>query len=177
MNRYIALLRGINVGGHKKILMADLRSLLESLGFLDVKTYIQSGNVVFSSSDTEGLDLKISEAIKEKYHFEVPVLVLSKTEFEELLNNNPFSGEKMNKCYVTIFHTQPSTVLIAALDLSPFPNDECYVTPQCVYSFYTLGAGKAKCHNNFFESKLKVAATTRNHRTMTALTKLINSFD
>ncbi|MAP55438.1 MAG: hypothetical protein CL605_11100, partial [Altibacter sp.] len=72
---YIAFLRGINVGGHKKILMADLRLLFESLGYTQVRTYIQSGNVLFSAEREKGLAENISEAIQIKYGWEVPVIV------------------------------------------------------------------------------------------------------
>jgi uncharacterized protein (DUF1697 family) len=75
MRTYIALLRGINVGGYKKVLIADLRALFESLGFKDVKTYIQSGNVVFKTIEETNLARKIAEAIEAKYDFIVPVLV------------------------------------------------------------------------------------------------------
>jgi len=75
MNTYIALLRGINVGGHKKILMADLKLLLDSIGLQNVQTYIQSGNVVFKSKEDTHLATKIAEGIKIEYGFFVLVLV------------------------------------------------------------------------------------------------------
>jgi uncharacterized protein (DUF1697 family) len=75
MNTYIALLRGINVGGHKKILMTDLKLLLDSIGLQNVQTYIQSGNVVFKSKEDTHLATKIAEDINIKYGFFVPVLV------------------------------------------------------------------------------------------------------
>ena len=82
MKTYIALLRGINVGGHKKVLMVDLRALFESLGFIDVQTYIQSGNVVFKAKEETSLAKRIAEAIETKYGFIIPVLVKNRIRIE-----------------------------------------------------------------------------------------------
>jgi len=95
MKTYITLLRGINVSGHKKILMADLRALLEKAGLENIKTYIQSGNVIFTSSEKkEVLSNLISEAILKQYGWEVPVLVFTLTEIKLVLDNCPFLEEK-----------------------------------------------------------------------------------
>jgi len=87
MKTYIALLRGINVGGHKKIKMAELRTLLEKLPFENVETYIQSGNIVFNTAelDTEQIKNSIKKKITEIFGFEVPVLALSALDLEEIL--------------------------------------------------------------------------------------------
>jgi uncharacterized protein (DUF1697 family) len=131
MRTYIALLRGINVGRYKKVLMADLRALFESLGFKDVKTYIQSGNVVFKTIEETNLARKIAEAIEAKYDFIVPVLVKNESEF--------------------------------------------HIEADCVYIYYSEGAGKTKRGNNFFEKTLKVKATARNYRTMAKLLAMAGS--
>lgn len=175
MTKYIALLRGINVGGQKKILMADLRALLASAGFGDVQTYIQSGNVIFSSSEGIDFQQKISEVIQNNYGFDVTVLVKTVDQIEAILSKCPFSEEKKEKSYFTLFHQTPTSIHLSELDLSGYPDEECYLTPQCVYSYYHKGAGKAKCHNNFFERKLEVKATTRNYKTMTKLVALVSS--
>ena len=99
MKTYIALLRGINVGGHKKILMADLRLLFESIGLKDVQTYIQSGNVVFRSKEETNLASKIANAIEAKYGFMVPVLIKKASELSEILLKCPFFDEKREKSY------------------------------------------------------------------------------
>ena len=107
MITYIAFLRGINVGGHKKIKMADLRILLEGLGHKEVMTYIQSGNVIFNSleEDRDKLENQISEAIKGHYGFEVPVLVQTRTEINKILDNNPYNDPEdlaSNKIYFVL---------------------------------------------------------------------------
>jgi len=175
MNTFIALIRGINVGGHKKILMADLKLLFESLGFEQVTTYIQSGNVVFSSEKKVNLANKIAEAIEIKYGFKVPVLVKKGSELSEILSKCPFSDEKREKSYFILLKESPSQENIELTSGFSNPNEEFYIEGDCVYIFYSEGAGKAKMGNNFFEKKLKVIATARNFRTMTKLLTLANS--
>ena len=99
MNVYIALLRGINVGGHKKMLMSDLKLLFESLGFENVTTYIQSGNVVFSSAKEADLAANISKSIELKYGFIVPVLVKKASELSKIVSKCPFLDKKREKSY------------------------------------------------------------------------------
>ncbi|MCW5518625.1 DUF1697 domain-containing protein [Aureitalea sp. L0-47] len=175
MYRYIALLRGINVGGHKKLPMAELRELLSSLGFRDVQTYIQSGNVTFRSSSeasAEELQDTFQKAILQKYGWQVPVLVKKPTEIEEFLNNCPFPKEKKEKSYFTLLFKPPSTENIETTLSYQYPNEEYHITPQCVYFYCSTGYGRAKLSGNFFENKLKVTVTARNYRTMMKLLEL-----
>jgi len=173
MKTYIALLRGINVSGHKKILMADLRILLEKSGLQDVKTYIQSGNVICSSSEKKEVVSKIiSDAILKQYGWEVPVLVLNSTEIKSVFNNCPFSEEKKEKSYFILLKSRPTNeVILETIKLSSL-NEEFVITGFCVYIYYSLGAGKSKLGINFFERKLKVKGTSRNFRTMKKLLEM-----
>ena len=103
MKTYIALLRGINVGGHKKLKMADLKSMMEELGFQNVVTYIQSGNVVFSAKEEKDLSDNISNGIAEKFGYEVPVLVKTADEIAQILKNCPLGKQRKPKlilCYL-----------------------------------------------------------------------------
>ncbi len=177
MKTYIALLRGINVGGHKKILMADLRLLLESLGFKDVQTYIQSGNVIFrshSEASAKECSENISEAIKKKYGFKVPVLVKKATELNEILLKCPFSDKKQEKSYFILLKECPSQECIKITSDFSHPNEEFHIEEDCVFIYYSEGAGKAKMGVNFFENKLKVKATARNYRTMVKLLSMVS---
>ncbi len=169
MYRYIALLRGINVGGHKKILMADLKALFQSLGFTDVVTYIQSGNVVFSASEVDGLANIIAEAIQNTYGWEVPVLVRTASEIERILHDCPFSEEKMEKSYFTLFRDRPSQEHIDEFNSFSFPGEEFQVTPECMYFFCEAGYARVKMNGNLVERKLKVRTTTRNYKTLMKL--------
>lgn len=174
MKTYIALLRGINVGGHKKILMSDLKKLFESLGFRDVRTYIQSGNVVFSSNADVDFANTISEAIESKYGFKVPVLVKKASELAEILSKCPFSDEKREKSYFILLAEDPDEEAKVASATFASEEEQFFITDNCVYIFYAKGAGKAKLGVNFFEKKLKVIATARNYRTMAKLLELAN---
>jgi uncharacterized protein (DUF1697 family) len=103
MNTHLALLRGINVGGNKKVPMAELRTLLESLGFAEVKTILASGNALFNTEQEE-LDLKIQDAIRKHFGFEVSVHVIPFQEIEKLIAQDPFKNlpeDKNIKAYVT----------------------------------------------------------------------------
>jgi uncharacterized protein (DUF1697 family) len=172
MKTYIALLRGINVSGQKKILMVDLRALLESIGFKEVRTYIQSGNVVFLAEEATGLSEAISNAILEKYGWEVPVLVCTAAEITNVLSNCPFSEEEKVKSYFTLFQEIPSKENTQEFTNLDFPGEEFHMTPTCLYFFCANGYGRVKMNNNLIERKLKVRATTRNYRTLLKLTEL-----
>ena len=174
MNTFIALLRGINVSGQKKIPMAQLRSLLSKSGFDNVQTYIQSGNVIFQSSEVNRTTLEnlIQKAITSHFGFEVPVLVRSAAEIGDILDACPFTDEKKTNGYFTLLHSAPDKKLIKETHLISYPNEEFHISNQCVYFYSTSGYGNAKCNNNFFERKLKVDATTRNYKTMVKLLSL-----
>ena len=173
MRTYIAFLRGINVGGHKKILMSDLKELFKALGFTHVITYIQSGNVIFSASTDVGLSKRIGEGIKEKYGWDVSVFVRTPAEIANILEKCPFSDEKKHKSYFILLSEAPDKTLIA--ELSEFKsNDETFlIAPGCVYFYSGTGYGNTKFNNNFFERKLKVLGTARNYRTLTKLIELV----
>lgn len=172
MQTHIALLRGINVGGHKKLKMADLKLLFEDLGFQNVTTYIQSGNVIFSAEEERGLSEKISNEIKAKFGWEVPVLVKTMDEIVKILATCPFEETKKVEAYFMLLASKPETKLMEAVREISYPNEEFVLSPECVYIHYGNGAGNAKLNNNFFEKKLKVAATTRNYRTLARLVEL-----
>lgn len=171
MNTYVALLRGINVGGHKKILMADLRVLLENINLKNIQTYIQSGNVVFQSSNDDIISIEntIKDQILKQYGFEVLVLVKTHSELKSIFDKCPFLKEKREASYFMLLLTSPNDKLIKEVSLLKYPNEEFIITKNCVYIHYSTGYGKAKCGNNFFENKLKVSATARNYKTIVKL--------
>lgn len=170
MNTYIALLRGVNVGGHRKIKMADLRDLLEDLNFVNVTTYIQSGNIVFNCKDTlKSCEQLIKKAIKERFNFNVPVLVLDVHNLKEILKCCPFSTVKQEDSYYTILAQSPDSDNRVHFESISYQNEEIVLIDKCVYFYTDKGLGKAKYSNTLAESKLKVEATTRNHRTLKKL--------
>lgn len=174
MPTYLSLLRGINVSGQKQIKMADLKALYESLGFGQVRTYIQSGNVLFESAntDTQALVETIGQGIREQYHFDVPVLVRTAAEIEEVISSNPFLNDPAvaeDKLHVTLLDALPAPERLELLRTVHFPPDDFAIREQIIYLHCPDGYGRTKLTNTFFESKLKVSATTRNWRTMREL--------
>lgn len=174
MSRYVAFLRGINVSGQKKVPMAELRSILSSIGLGDVKTYIQSGNVIFSSerTSTSKLEERIEKVIKKSFCFDVLVLVKSVEELQKILQNNPFDYEDnvaANKIYFVLLFQNPGLEKINAFKTEVFPSEKWEFNKNCIYLCCENGYGKAKLNNNMVERKLKVDATTRNYRTMRKL--------
>ena len=176
MKKFIALLRGINVSGQKQIKMSGLKSLFEKAGFQNVETYIQSGNVIFSSKETssEKLSLKISSAIRKQFGYDVQLIVVTPEEIEDTLKKNPFIKKKKDtdKLYVIFLSETPSKVSINNLKGDDYLPEEFVVKGRNVYLFVPNGYGKAKMNNNFFENKLKVFGTTRNLKTLNALIEL-----
>ncbi len=180
MTTYIALLRGINVSGQKKIKMEALRTMMRELGFEAVTTYIQSGNVVFkaNSPDSEFLQHSIKRHIEKSFGHEVPVLVLSIKELIRIFELNPYrkpdTADLAKLYYVLLFH-KPAQEQIVAFNNDKFDNERFAISNRCVYLFCNKGYGNAKLNNNLVERKLKVTATTRNHKTMIKLMEMANA--
>lgn len=176
--RYVALLRGINVSGQKKIKMVDLKAMFEQIGFNSVSTYIQSGNVVFESDgmNSNSLEDEIKKTIAFTFGFEVPVLVKTKTEIEDILRANPYTKKEdieAKRIYYTLLKNTPEKEALTNLVQEDYPGELFFVSENCVYLYCLNGAGKAKLNNNKIELKLKVSATTRNHRTMIKLQQML----
>ena len=176
MTTFISVLRGINVGGHNKVLMNDLKALYESFGWKNVTTYIQSGNVIFQTNEeisTSKVAEKIKNAIFRKYGFEVPVIVRTLEEMNRTVKMNPFLNEKNvdeEKLHVTLLSELPAKDLALAVSENDFLPDRFVIKGKDIYLFCPNGYGNTKISNNFFEKKLKVIATTRNWKTIKKLT-------
>lgn len=171
MKTYIALLRGINVGGHKKVPMAELRDLLGKTGFADVTTYIQSGNVVFKTSidDQSTLENQIKKAIFEQFGFEVSVMVRTRHQLLKIFEDCPFPEEQKVDSYFAILSSQPDAQLVGEASQKTYENEEYHIINDCLYLYCANGYGKAKFNLSFFEKKLRVSATSRNYKTMMKL--------
>lgn len=178
MMTFISILRGINVSGHKKIEMAGLKVLYEELGFKEVKTFIQSGNVVFKTSSKESdthLAKKIQEAIIAKYAFEVPVIIRTVEEIEKIISSNPFVAEPsidVEKLHITFLSEKPNELKVDAIKNVDFSPDRFTIVDTEIFIYCPNGYGNTKLSNNFFEAKLKVTATTRNLKTVNKLLEL-----
>lgn len=174
---YIALLRGINVSGQKKIAMKELKDLFSNLGFQAIKTYIQSGNVVFNydPDDSDKVASQIEIAIKNNFGFEVTVLIRTRKELIDCIKSNPFSSRPdldTKKLYTSILNSQPETLNIEKILTFESDADEFIILDKTIYVYCPGGYGTTKLSNNFFENKLKVKATTRNWKTINELSRI-----
>ena len=176
MITYISMLRGINVSGQKKIRMEALRSTYEKLELANVQTYLQSGNVVFDSTegDPDRLAKQIEAQIEQDFGFSVPVLIRTGTDFLRIISQNPFltaRSEDPSHLYVTFLYDSPAPALTKQINF-PGEGDEFVIGEKEVFLFCPNGYGRTKLNNNFFEKKLKLLATTRNWKTVNALYEL-----
>ena len=176
MNRYIALLRGINVSGVKKIPKVEQLQMLSNLKFKNPQIYLHTGNWVFESSlSVEVITKKIQEAILKEYGWEVPIIVTTALELESIFNANPFPEATKEKSYFTLLTRVPSSEAINKLQGYSFPDETYHIASRCVYFYPAKGAGRAKMSTNFFENKLRVAATSRNYRTIAKLVTMLTA--
>jgi uncharacterized protein (DUF1697 family) len=175
MAKFIALLRGINVSGQKKIKMTDLKNLFEDLKFTNVETYIQSGNVLFStkSNNTKSIKSKIEKGIEAQYGYTVRVILKTPDELGTALKKNPFLKNKdTGKFYYTFLSEKPSIENLKKLKGIDYSPEEYFIDDDKIYLFFPDGYGKAKMNINLFEKKLGLFATSRNHRTVETLFKM-----
>jgi uncharacterized protein (DUF1697 family) len=177
MPTHFSLLRGINVSGQKTIHMADLKNLYEALGFSDVRSYVQSGNVVFAAAnpDPATLAASIEAQIRQTFGFDVSVFVRSAPDFQGLLKANPFlhgRSEDPARLHVTFLYALPAAVKLSALEKPAAGNDEFLIAGREIFLFCPDGYGRTKLSNAFFERKLAVPATTRSWNTVNALLQM-----
>ena len=176
--RYLALLRGINVSGKRIIKMDQLCLLFELLTYRNVKTYIQSGNVVFETEIKDNLLIKntIESAINNRFGFDVKVFIFSKPDWEEVILNNPFNNDKIinfDKLYISFLSSIPDNKLIDLMTAVKSPDERFYLSKNVIYLYCPDGYGQTKLTNTFIESKSKLNATTRNWKTVFKIKELI----
>ncbi|RZJ72846.1 DUF1697 domain-containing protein [Flavobacterium sp.] len=173
MNKYIALLRGINVSGQKLIKMEALRESLKNLGLKDVSTYIQSGNVLFVSDDSASdLQQNISRMIKADFGFDVSVIVVTPDDLAVAVAENPFAGktpEGSTQPYIGFLSEIPTSENLKNLSDSDFGSDEWIVIGKRIYLWYADSAANTKLSNAVIERKLKLISTARNWKTTNKL--------
>jgi uncharacterized protein (DUF1697 family) len=178
MRTYVALLRGINVGGKNKLPMAALRDLLTDLGHEDVVTYIQSGNVVLKAASKPAVVAKeIADGIEAEFGLQVPVIVRSRAELSRVVSGNPYlaPGADPATLHVMFLAAKPSAAAIAKLDPQRCPPDRFTVHGREIFLQLPNGMGRTKLTNDYFESRLGVPGTARNWKTVNKLLDLIGS--
>ena len=177
MTTHLALLRGINVSGHNMMKMEALKTTLEAVGFLNVQTYIQSGNVFVDTEEENAaaVGFKIKQEIFKAFGHEVPVVVIGKSDLEACLKNNAFLKEAAadtKKLYVAFVSKTLQTTSINELKISQFKPDEASIDSNRIYIKYAVGAGKTRFDQKYIEKKLNVTATIRSWNTIIQLLQL-----
>jgi uncharacterized protein (DUF1697 family) len=180
MEIFISFLRGVNMTGHNIIKMTDLADLYRKLGFKDAETYIQSGNVIFSSdrgSKESELVLNIEKGILDKFNYIVPVMLRTNQELADLFNTNPFLEEPdfdPSKMAVIFLHEEPSDNQLQKVADVDYPPDKFKIIGREIFTYCPNGFGKTKIYTNFFEKKMGVTGTARNWKTVSTLLSLCN---
>lgn len=178
MVKTVALLRGINVGGHRKVPMAELRELLKELGFTNVATYIQSGNIIFDTGDNinkNEVPRILENAILEKFGFDVPVIIRNAEEMQALPEKNPFynnpehSEEFLHVIFLSDIPSNEAIDTLSNLDVKP---EEFKCIGSEIFLYCPEGVRNSKFTNNLFEKKLKLKATSRNWKTVNKLIEM-----
>jgi uncharacterized protein (DUF1697 family) len=177
MAKFVALLRGINVGANKRIAMADLRELLTGLGFTDVRTLLQSGNAVFAtrSAKPETVARRITDAIDEQLGLDVGCLVRNGDELDAVVEENPLSemATDGSKFMALFLSKEPDPTLVKAHDPRSLAPEEIRLGDRVIYQWCPNGVLAAPAAGTFAEKYLDVTVTGRNWNTVTKLAALL----
>jgi uncharacterized protein (DUF1697 family) len=177
--RYVALLRGINVGGKNMLPMRELAGMFAAAGCEEVATYIQSGNVVFCAEEklAKGLDEQIAQQVEERFGIKVPVVLRTAAELDVVIQGNPFlkAGAAKETLHVAFLADLPEVSLVSGLDAGRSTPDEFVVVGREIYMKLVNGVSGTKLSNAYFDSKLKTVSTIRNWRTVLKLAEMMKT--
>ena len=173
---HVALLRGINVGGKNKMSMAALAEVFTRAGCADVRTYIQSGNVVFvaAQASAKRISSLVSQQIRERFGFDVPVVIRTAEELRRVAANNPFLRRVVDtgSLHVAFLAAAPDSRRVASLDPNRSCGDAFQVVGREVYLHLPNGVARTKFTNNYFDATLATVSTIRNWRTVSKLVEM-----
>ena len=174
MGGYVALLRGVNVGGHRKVPMAELRAVAGALGLENARTYVASGNLVFESGENgAALEALIEKGLAERFGFAVDVIVRSAEQWARYRADNPFpreSAEAPNLVMIALGKADPGDADVEGLRAKAGPNERVERVGDAVWIWFGDGAGRSKIGTG----PAKGVSTTRNWRTLVALDEMVN---
>ena len=173
--RYLCLLRGINVAGHRKVKMAELRKVFEDLGGSGVESYLQSGNVVFEFSPKTLKPSVISNALKEATGHDITVFLYTKNEFQKVVRANPFKdGSQYDSQWLHLtFLAKPKASCPFESHITQENGDEARFAAGHYFIYCPNGYGRTKLNNQFLERKTDLPATTRNWKTVSTLLQML----
>jgi uncharacterized protein (DUF1697 family) len=175
---HVALLRGVNVGGKNKLPMKDLAAMFADAGCGSVRTYVQSGNVVFTATPALAATLpdRITERIAERFGFRSPVMLRTADELRRVVANSPFPPEEMppTALHVLFLADVPTQRRVAALDPDRSPPDRFEAIGREIYLHAPNGLGRSRLTNDYFDRALGTVSTGRNWRTVTTLLAMMD---
>jgi len=177
---YVSLLRGINVGGNKKIKMAALREVYESFGLLRPQTLLQSGNVVFESTLNVPAELarQIEAGIEQHFGFDVRVFMRTAAEWHDVVARNPFAADHdPARLLVMFFAAAPDAAAVEQLQQAHTGPEEMHLSGRELFLYYADGIGRSKLSNTLIEKTLKLPGTGRNWATVNKLVDLASSYE
>lgn len=180
MPTHLALLRGINVSGQKLIKMEELRRSLEGVGFINVRTYIQSGNVFVTTEESNGnfVANQIREAILNSFGHDVPVLIIGKEDLQACLERNRFLDEEgvdLKKLYVSFISAEVPEQMVTQLNLNFIEPDKIQLDGRRIYLKYHSSPANTKLDNKWIEKSMNVISTTRNWNTVNKLLAMFSN--
>jgi uncharacterized protein (DUF1697 family) len=170
MPTYVGLLRGVNVGGHNKVSMTALRDLVESLGHTEITTYIQSGNVVFTSKK-DVTPASLERAIERELGVDVTVVLRTRAELKRTVRVNPFADADLATVHVGFMASKPAAGAVRGLDADQFAPEEFAIKGSDLYLHLPNGMGRTKLPA-YLDRRLKVPTTVRNWKTVLKLLEL-----
>ncbi|MGW0421806.1 DUF1697 domain-containing protein [Streptomyces sp. NPDC003015] len=175
---YAALLRGINVGGSRKVPMADLRTLMQDLGHSGVRSYLQSGQAVFTADhgDEDSLAAELTDAIEKRFGFTVDVIVRDHTYLKAIADNCPFPAAELEgkQLHVTYFSAPVDAARFAEIDQAAYLPEEFRLGDRALYLYAPNGLGRSKLAEQLSRPRLNkgVIATSRNWNTVVKLVEM-----
>ncbi len=173
MNTFVILLRGIAPTGKNKVPMAPLREALTEAGLGEVRTYIQSGNVIATSEFTHvEIEKLVHDVIQKEFGGNIAVIARTTKEFTGILKRCPFTNVDRSKLYFSLLSANPDKELLREFLSTDFSPDQVRFVGDTIYTLYAIKHSASKFNNNYFERKLKIVATTRNLNTMSKLVAL-----
>jgi uncharacterized protein (DUF1697 family) len=171
------LLRAVNVGGHNKVPMSRLRELAGALGYTDVATYLQSGNLVVTADTDDPADVEaaVADAVRSDLGVDIAVMARSRDELAAVIDGNPFGAKQTDpkRLQVSFLATEPAAAAIEALDRSEFEPEVFEVGDRCLYQWFPDGVGRSRMAAAPWDRRLGVLGTRRNWRTVTALVEML----
>ncbi len=174
---HLALLRGINVGGNNILPMKDLAKMFADAGCSNVRTYIQSGNVVFdAAAGAPKVAVTVSSSIEKRFGFGAPIVIRTQTQLLRAIKENPFLGAGIDEKWLHVYFLAdvPEAQAISGLDPTRSAPDVFHVRGQEIYLHLPNGMGRSKLTNAYFDSKLSTVCTARNWTTVLKLAEMMN---